>query len=1004
MRFRISLILSLLFLLSSQFVVGQNTLSYQADSIFCKAKDLYRVHKYDDCLRALEKSNAMFLADKNWESYIETLAQLGVQTAVLKDSLQGHKYMDRAIYLADSFQLVDKHVHSVAIAAKGNAFYWKGEYEFTLVYWEKALEVLKTSSVLDNEYYLGLLNNLGYVYEALGYYEKSSVNHLEVVKIAEETYGADHPKSLYRINKWLEFLVIRKEYNKLWSELLKRKADYESLDDTYEVKADYYWIMARYYIAREDFTEAKDYLNQAESLYIKLNSVSSFKNQRVYATWAVLEEAQENFEAALPHYKKSLELHRENPYKTVHSVATSLMNVGNCYSNMASYSEALIYLNQAIETLEESSVNGFYQSRLYYYRGVMYSKKEDYDLAIADLEYALNELTDDEGNFDEIIGKYNFKIGLCYQQKGNYDKAHEYFDIGIGHFLNKDDTTAIFSVGEKRVFSELLFAKMNLIFIDNSQKDVAAIEKVLEMAEMVDQLLRHMINHSRSEDSKLSLSDMFHENSRAAIKACYRLHELSSDEKYMSEAFLWSAKGKANLLQAEIKANTDKLKANLPDSLLEKELKINATISFYEEKLFDPSVDQKDASWNKLLIDLRLEREKLIAHYEAYYPKYFELKYGDVTFSLKEIQEALEAGESVLDYFIGEEALYVFVINQQALHFKRIVLKEDLNESIQQFREGLKASDFDSYTNAAYQLYRTLVYPVEEYVNGNELYVVPHGVIAYLPFDALISEKPVSRAYHELAYLTKTYEISYLYNSKLMNVSFKKPEVEAYLGIVPAYEGNYQPLIYAEKEVDEISTLLSGEKLMGSAATETYVRNNASKYDILHFASHAEVNPDKAMLSRLILGRDSINDGSLHTYELYNMELSSSLVVLNACNTGEGKLYAADGIISLASGFHFAGCESVLMNLWEVPDQSSSVLVTDFFKYLKEGACKRSALSRAKSDYLAEADEYTANPIFWAGAVVSGNLSPIETHDNDICYLIAIAFLCLLALLYFFKK
>lgn len=1006
MKLRFFFIVNLFFLLSTQLLLGQRTLSSDADSIFCEAKNLYRDHKYDDCLLALQKSNKMFLDDENWESYIETLGQLGVQTAVLKDSLQGHVYMNKAIHLADSLQIIDKHVHSVVYAVKGNAFYWEGDYKTTLTYWEKALEILKQSSVLDNEYYLSMLNNLGHVYEALGDYEKSAVNHLEAVKIAEETFGANHPKTLYRVNKWIEFLAVKKAYNEVWKELLKRKSDYESLDDSYGVKADYYWIMTRYYIAIQDFTEAKNYLTQAEDLYKKLYAPSYNKNQRIHATWAVLEESQGYFDKALPHYKKSLELHESYPYHTVHSLATAFMNVGNCYTNMGEFDQALVYMNEAIGTLEESSINGFYQSRIYYYRALMYIENEDYDLAIADIEYALKELSSDEGNFDELIGKYNYRIGECYQFKGLYDKAKNYYDKGVSSFLIREDgKTDIFSIGDKRVVSELLTAKIKLIFIDSSQDNVAGMEMILETAQIVDELLRHMMNHSRSEDSKLSLNDMFHENSNLAVKACYKLHEFTSDDSYMNEAFLWSVKGKANLLQAEIKANTDKLKANLPDSLLEKELKINAAISFYEEKLFEHSTDKKDNNWNKVLVDLRMEREKLIAHYETYYPKYFELKYSNAKVSLKEIQGSLDKEESLLDYFLGEDALYVFVIDQKEMHFRRVVLEEDIGKTIELFREAIKSSDFENYTQTAYYLYEVLLAPVEKYINGKELYIVPHGMISYLPFDALISEKPFSKAYHDLAYLTKTYDISYLYNSKLMNVSYNKPGVEGYLGIVPTYSGDYKHLRYAEKEVDEISMSLSGEKIVGNTATETYVRNNASQYDIIHFASHAEIDQEQAMLSRLILEKDSINDGSLYTYELYNMELSSSLVVLNACNTGEGKLYAADGIISLASGFQFAGCESVFMNLWEVPDQSSSVLVTNFFKHLKDGMCKRSSLSQAKRDYLEASDEYTANPIFWAGGVVSGNLSPINSSSANMkYYYIAAGFLLMLFVLNFIKK
>ena len=345
------------------------------------------------------------------------------------------------------------------------------------------------------------------------------------------------------------------------------------------------------------------------------------------------------------------------------------------------------------------------------------------------------------------------------------------------------------------------------------------------------------------------------------------------------------------------------------------------------------------------------------------------------------------------------------MVTPQEMHFKTVELKENLTKKVGRFRKALKTSDLANYTESAYQLYQDLILPIETLIQGKDVYIVPHGIISYIPFDALLSKVAESDSYYGLSYLVHEYNISYLYNSKLMNMSYNAPNGEGYLGVVPEYKGAYKPLLYAEKEVDEITELLSGEKITGSQASEHFVRNNAGKYDIIHFASHAEVDADRAMYSRLILEEDSVHDGDLYTYELYNMDLSSSLVVLNACNTGEGRLYAADGIISLASGFQFAGCKSVFMNLWEVPDQSSSIIVTDFFKYLKGGECKRASLSQAKRDYLSQADEHTANPAFWAGGVISGDVQPIMgTSSEMIYYYFAAGFLLLLLGLYFFKK
>lgn len=730
MRTLFSFFLSFFLLANAQFAWGQGELSYEADSIFCVAKEMYRKRQFDECLLALQKSNAMFLEDKNWESYIETLAQLGVQTSVLKDSLEGHNYMNKAIRLADSLNIIDKHVHSVAYSVKGNAFYWSGDYEATLFYWEKSLEILKTSSVLDHEYQLSMLNNLGYVYEALGAYEKTSANHLNAVLIAEDTFGPGDPKTLYRVNKWIKFLIVKKEYNKVWKELLKRKSYYETLDNSYNVKADYYLILATYYIARQDYSEAGNYLTLAENIYERLGDANNNRRQQIYSTWAVLEESQGHLEKAIPHYLKSLELHRAYPYHTVHVIATALMNVGNCYSNMGEYEQAVSYMNDAIKAMDESDIHGLYHARVYYYRALMYLHNEEYDLAIADLEYALSKLSDDKGNLDELTGKYNSRIGDCYLGKGDLEKAAFYFDKGISLFHNSEDNELdIFAVGDKKVLSELLTAKMKLIFSDHSSAELEGMKEVLESAEKVDQLLRHMMHYTRSEDSKLSLNDMFHENSDLGVKACHKLLELTGDEDYMKEAFLWSVKGKANLLQAEIKGNSDKLKGNIPEHLLEQELKVNAGISFYEEKLFETTGDQKEKKWNKILVDLRLEREKLIAHYEAYYPKYFELKYSNTKISLAEIQESLEKGESLLDYFLGNDALYVFVIDQKEMYFKRVVLEEDLAETIAEFRTFLKASDFDGYTKTSYELYQKLVAPVADYIKGKELYIDRKSVV-----------------------------------------------------------------------------------------------------------------------------------------------------------------------------------------------------------------------------------------------------------------------------------
>ncbi len=49
--------------------------------------------------------------------------------------------------------------------------------------------------------------------------------------------------------------------------------------------------------------------------------------------------------------------------------------------------------------------------------------------------------------------------------------------------------------------------------------------------------------------------------------------------------------------------------------------------------------------------------------------------------------------------------------------------------------------------------------------------------------------------------------------------------------------------------------------------------------------------------------------------EVFELDLSASLVTLSACNTGLG-LVNGDGVLGLSRAFLYAGAPSVLVSLW----------------------------------------------------------------------------------------
>ena len=88
---------------------------------------------------------------------------------------------------------------------------------------------------------------------------------------------------------------------------------------------------------------------------------------------------------------------------------------------------------------------------------------------------------------------------------------------------------------------------------------------------------------------------------------------------------------------------------------------------------------------------------------------------------------------------------------------------------------------------------------------------------------------------------------------------------------------------------------------------------------------------------------DGIDDGILTAKEISLLDFKGlDLVVLSACKTGLGDI-TSDGVFGLQRGFKKAGAQTIVMSLWNVSDEATKDLMTEFYKNLVAGQSKRSA-------------------------------------------------------------
>ena len=201
---------------------------------------------------------------------------------------------------------------------------------------------------------------------------------------------------------------------------------------------------------------------------------------------------------------------------------------------------------------------------------------------------------------------------------------------------------------------------------------------------------------------------------------------------------------------------------------------------------------------------------------------------------------------------------------------------------------------------------------------------------------------------------------------------------------------NLSPLGWTKEEVTSIASYFESDEYIGKSATEKTFKQNSTGYQIIHIASHALIDDENPMHSKIaftIDEKDTVNDGYLHTFELFNTQLNTNMVVLSACNTGYGKVQKGEGVMSLGYAFAYAGVPSVVMSHWQVDDKSTYHLMDSFYKHLADGMTKSKALKMAKLSLLEHKNIIYANPYYWSSFIAYGDDSPIvDTNRNWIWY------------------
>jgi CHAT domain-containing protein len=360
---------------------------------------------------------------------------------------------------------------------------------------------------------------------------------------------------------------------------------------------------------------------------------------------------------------------------------------------------------------------------------------------------------------------------------------------------------------------------------------------------------------------------------------------------------------------------------------------------------------------SKFLSDTRELRQK----YSELYTKV--LRFDPL--NLPEIQKTLPPDLAVVQYFPTDDALYIFLVTQKAFRLRQVPIgQQDLEASVQAYVGAVRrqASGEARMKAEGLKLYQALIAPVKEDIAGSTtLVLIPSGRLNSLPFASLADASGVPLAQDkEILELAKS--------TDLMRMAGEAPKP---ISSLVAFANATGDLPAAGKEGEQIAALFNQSEVKlfkGKEATRDAFVKFGAQADALHLATHGEWNIEDSLGNYLAMA----DQQKVSQDEIFELGLDeTSIVILSACNTAMGEGGDVKYVASLAEAFWIAGSRSVVASLWAVNDESTSLLMTEFYKSLKNGDGKAKALKNAQMAVRAKKE--FSHPYHWAGFILFGD-------------------------------
>jgi CHAT domain-containing protein len=766
-------------------------------------------------------------------------------------------------------------------------------------------------------------------------------------------------------------------YEKAWQIYQKNKlSDYDIIEYCLKPLGNLYTVLGDYDSAENTIKQyffivntAKNYPDAQKQKFAAILNLSN-----VYQSSGKISLAIELLESTLKTEKLS------NIQKGI-----LLNNLGNNYllssaGNLMrpeTHQKAQKSFELAVEYLKNEKQQSETLSNSYRNLSLLNRQRQNFEIASSYLEKAEKLFLETKNRQPRKLSKLYYEKALLLFDEQKYDESTKQiqtiFKILIPNYNSKNMLPNQNQLYAETVLIDVLDLQAEIFFKQNQLK------KSLETFRLSFDIEDLLMNVLVYENSKIITQIRARNRTEKCLLIYNRLYREESKIQYLEEAFQLSERTKSGILKSylsNIKSASAKEKQitqqfqNVNNAIIKEQQKEDlANIS---------KINQLIKEQNELMLSLK----KIQSENPDYIPENCDIK---SLFSKLEKDKAI-----MVYYFMGNENLFYFTLQNNRINFNHFYTAHRSMLEIVKFIDYFNGADAITNDVSGYNYYGKRVYDLLKLPSNviyKNLIIVPDGILNFLPFEALIKQESSTTNFAKMHYLLNDFKIGYNTSANIyLNSKPVSKSEKTVLGVFPVFEKTAYELTYSKKELESIRSNFKGKYLENAAASFSNFKNNANQYSILHLSTHASSGDIETPASIKFYDQEILYS------ELYNLNINPDLVVLSACETGIGKLYKAEGAMSVARGFQFAGAQNLLFSLWKVNDYTTSVFMGNFYQNIKNDVPYFEASTNAKLSFLQDKSIPNAkkSPYYWSSFVYYGSISAEEKSTNYIFYIISL--------------